>query len=362
MALVMVVEDEHMLRAYTARALRRLPGVEVVEAATYHDAVALMRQEQPTLLVSDIGLPDRSALGLLAELDQAGLHIPVVFMTAYLGDYRERIPERAGIEVFEKPVSMQTLSEVVRRLLTDESTRKAPFSVTEYLQLAGMGKHSVIIRVVRGGRQLGWVRIVRGQLWSARAGRHAGVAAVRGLIFAEGVRVEVEAADGEPGERSFEHPLEAILLDAYREQDEAIRTGTVSTLDDWTTVPQPAPVPDLGPDIDPPDAPEEPPHRVWTTPRAEPAPRTAWSASSRTRSTRRLAPEPEPRPPAQPEPAPEPEGFRSLMEQGLDALLGRDYHMAWRAFDAARAMKPDHPVVRANLARIRQLGHAPDDD
>lgn len=49
------------------------------------------------------------------------------------------------------------------------------------------------------------------------------------------------------------------------------------------------------------------------------------------------------------------------MESGLDALLTRNYSAAWAAFSRAEAVRPGHPVVRANLARIRELGKVPDE-
>lgn len=355
MSVVMVVEDEHMLRSYTVRALRRLPDVEVVEAANYREAAEHLQRHRPSLLVSDIGLPDQNALGLLTELDAAGMQIPVIFVSAYLGEYRDRIPNRAGIEVFEKPVSMSVLSETVDALLkSSRVARRAPFSVTEYLQLASMGKHSVVIRVVRDKEQLGWARMMRGDLWSAQAGRHSGVPAVRSLVFATEVNIEVEVFDGPAGARQINRPLEAILLDAFRAQDEASRRGLAD---------------DIEAGIDNLQAPARPAPRTKprTTPNRRPLARPAMPAlprrSGQTRSLsngqRRLgeALPALPRTPSAPPPPPD-DGFGALMEEGLDALLIRDYHLAWRAFSKARERRPDHPVVRANLARIRQMGHA----
>lgn len=346
MSVVMVVEDEHMLRAYTVRALRRLPNIEVVEAANYAEAVERLRQDRPSLLVSDIGLPDQNALGLLTELDAAGMQIPIIFVSAYLGEYRDHIPNRPGIEVFEKPVSMSVLSETVVELLEQsEGARRAPFSVTEYLQLAAMGKHSVLVRVIRDGEQLGWARILRGDLWSAQSGRHTGVPAVRALVFATDVKVEVEVFDGPAGPRQIRRPLEAILLDAFRAQDEALRKGLAD---------------DIEAGIDALQAPR-------TTARRRPLARPSMPALPRRSKARPLPTERTLKRPQSslsqpiPEPPPPDDGFDALMEEGLDALLIRDYHLAWRAFAKADGVRPDHPVVRANLTRIRQMGHAPEE-
>lgn len=360
MSVVMVVEDEHMLRSYTVRALRRLPHVEVVEAATYEEAAENLQRYRPSLMVSDIGLPDQNALGLLTELDAAGMQIPIIFVSAYLGEYRDYIPHRPGIEVFEKPVSMSVLSETVQRLLEESrSARRAPFSVTEYLQLASMGKHSVVVRVVRDSEQLGWARICRGDLWAAQAGPHTGIAAVRTLVFATEAKVEVEVFDGPAGPRQIHRPLEAILLDAFRAQDEALRRGLADDIEAGI------------------DALQAPPSKAPRSRRPLARPpmpalpgresrRSAFGDSKGTLDKKLPSlsrpPSQAPPPPPPPEPPPEPDdGFAALMEEGLDALLLRDYHLAWRAFAKAEKLRADHPVVRANLARIRQMGHAPDE-
>lgn len=354
MPVVMVVEDEHMLRAYTVRALGRLPEIDVVEAANYAEASELLREMRPNLMVSDIGLPDRNSLGLLTEIDSAGMHIPVVFVTAYLGDYRERIPNRAGIEVFEKPVSMGVLTDTVQRLLAEsQGAHRAPFSVTEYLQLAAMGRHTVMIRVIQADEQLGWARIQDGELWSARVGELSGMAAVNELLFATNVRVEVETADGMAGEREVTRPLEALLLDAFRRQDEARRAGKSRAKrlprrrrrslppDELPRLPRPSErKKKRGGFLSNSPLSALPPSKLSTPPPPPPP-----------------EPEPEPAPPSEPD-----DGFAQYMEEGLDALLVRDYHLAWRAFTEAKAIRPDHPVVRANLFRIRQMGHAPLDD
>lgn len=54
------------------------------------------------------------------------------------------------------------------------------------------------------------------------------------------------------------------------------------------------------------------------------------------------------------------EDFATLMDRGLDAMLGRDYPTAWRALRSADRIQPGVPTVLANLARLRQLGFGDD--
>ncbi|MCB9544421.1 MAG: hypothetical protein H6706_00835 [Myxococcales bacterium] len=48
--------------------------------------------------------------------------------------------------------------------------------------------------------------------------------------------------------------------------------------------------------------------------------------------------------------------FEGLMEQAFEALVANDRPKAWTALQAARALRPDHGLVKANLARLNALG------
>lgn len=379
MSLVMVVEDEQVLRESMVRSLRRLPGVEVVEASRYSDARRLMVEERPALLVSDLSLPDASALGLLAELDAAALDIPVIFITAYFGRFRDQIPRRQGVEVFEKPLPMNTLREVVLQQIEASRHRlRPPFSLPEYLQMAGLGRHSVMIRATREGLSQGWIRMVKGELWSARCGALRGEPAVCGLTFMQDARIDVEHLEGEPGPREVHAPVEAVLLEAFRILDEAHRDqrtgldGVLAVLDasdedafSFSTLPPPP----LG--IEHEDRTPETPAVASGLRRGEREPssglrrgeREASSGlrSAEPRSNRRkrmtagelldFAQLPSPlQPPARPELT-----FDDLLDEGREAVFMRDYARAWMAFEAAARLNPHHPGVRTNLERLAQM-------
>ncbi len=46
-----------------------------------------------------------------------------------------------------------------------------------------------------------------------------------------------------------------------------------------------------------------------------------------------------------------------LLDQGLDALLSRDYAKALDAFSKAKDINPEHPQVTTNLKRLAELGY-----
>ncbi|MCB9526840.1 MAG: response regulator [Myxococcales bacterium] len=225
MPLVMIIEDEPVLRSSMSRGLARLPDIEVIDAGLFRDAVRLLDVERPDLIVSDLDLPDGSGVEILGVLDRLGRRIPVVFVTAYLGSFRGQLPNRKDVEVYEKPLPLARLREVVlRHFKTTGAEIESPFTLADYLQLACMGRHSVRLEVVRRGEVAGAIDVYRGQVWAARAGDAQGEQAVAVLAFGTpGASTVVKRTGEDPGPRDVHKPWQHILLNAARLHDEALR-------------------------------------------------------------------------------------------------------------------------------------------
>lgn len=53
------------------------------------------------------------------------------------------------------------------------------------------------------------------------------------------------------------------------------------------------------------------------------------------------------------------ERVQVLLEQGIDALLGKDYPAAYIVLSKAAKLDPEHRLIRTNLRRLSQLGFSP---
>ncbi len=228
MARVLVVEDEEMLRTTMVRGISKLPNIEVLDAGTLEEALNQIDAEPPQMIFSDLNLPGRSGVELLGELEKRKIHIPVVYITAFLNTFKTMIPMHANVKVLEKPVGLNELRSIVL-----EHTKKknieaepAPFGVPDYLQLAGMGRYSVSITVENKGRIVGKIIIVSGEVWSAHydlqvKDEEEGKVIFRDIAFLQGARVSCQALVGDPGVRNIKDSWESLLLDAAREADES---------------------------------------------------------------------------------------------------------------------------------------------
>lgn len=291
MPTVLVVEDEPMLRASMVRGLSKLSGVSVLAAGSVDEARAIISATVPQLVITDLNLPDHSGLEVIAELDRVGARIPIIVASAWLR--RFKVPQRAGIVLLEKPVALSQLREVVVERLGLAEVG-APFTLADYVQLAGMGRRSVRLEVTRAGKHLGEVVIHRGDAWHARDARGDGPRALSRLLDTPDATVSAHPLVDAPT-RTLEGSCEALLLDHLRRQDEGrpLADGADLALDEVA--------------------------------------------------------------PSAPAPMPT-ESFETLYSRGVEALLDHRLQEAFAAFEEASRVGTS-ASLRANLERLRAMGY-----
>jgi signal transduction histidine kinase/CheY-like chemotaxis protein len=104
---ILVVDDEPEVLA-TLEGILRHHGAEVLTAASADEALTLLTQHQPTVLVSDLSMPGRDGFDLLRAVralpSPAGA-IPAAVLSAYLASEHASAATAAGFQLFiEKPV------------------------------------------------------------------------------------------------------------------------------------------------------------------------------------------------------------------------------------------------------------------
>jgi FixJ family two-component response regulator len=122
--IVFIVEDDPIVRgAISALLLSVGRHVQLFESAT--ELLKTSLPAVPSCLVLDIRLPGLSGLDLQAELANAGLSIPVIFITAY-GDIPMSVKAmKAGaIDFLTKPFRDQDLLDAVTRAIERDRNRR----------------------------------------------------------------------------------------------------------------------------------------------------------------------------------------------------------------------------------------------
>ena len=92
-----LVDDHKVLREGLRALLQLQPDIDVVaEASTVEDALVIAERLHPAIFLTDIGLPDRSGISLIYELQARGLNSRVVMLTAYKTEEYIRVALGAG--------------------------------------------------------------------------------------------------------------------------------------------------------------------------------------------------------------------------------------------------------------------------
>jgi CheY-like chemotaxis protein len=113
-----VEDDEATLDALTE--LLSLQGAEMAAAASVDQALGLLADFAPDVLVSDIGMPERDGYDLIREIRARGHDaedLPAVAVTAFASPEDRRRALAAGFQVhLAKPVDPHELTDVIAGL------------------------------------------------------------------------------------------------------------------------------------------------------------------------------------------------------------------------------------------------------
>lgn len=121
---VLLAEDDRELRQLLAVALRR-DGYEVLEAHDGNHLLELMAASlvssgggRPDIVVSDVRMPGKTGLELLAGLRRDDSSMPVVLITAFGDPETHAEAYRLGADaVLDKPLDLDDLRVVVQALV-----------------------------------------------------------------------------------------------------------------------------------------------------------------------------------------------------------------------------------------------------
>lgn len=117
---VWIVDDDRSIRWVLEKALQKadIPCKTFSEAESVLQAI---KKEQPALILSDIRMPGKSGLEMLAEIKKSYPKLPIIIMTAY-SDLDSAVASFQGgaFEYLPKPFDIDKAIELVRRA-TEES-------------------------------------------------------------------------------------------------------------------------------------------------------------------------------------------------------------------------------------------------
>ena len=324
---VLVVEDEPFARMVHLGAIARLPGVSAVGVGSVSEAQTIIAQQAPQVVVLDLQLADGTGIDVMARLAEQRISAVLIVVSAHIETFRNRLRHGPHLHLLAKPAPIKELLRIVEA--TQRTTLEpGPFSPLDYVQLACMGQHSVVISCV-GSEVCGEIVIEHGVLWSAHDEQGTGVQAFTRMVLSEKALIRVTPSRSPTAPRSIEESWEGLILDAMREKDEAARIRPAKSRSE---APPPA---TAAPILSAPSAPSTP-----STPSAKATPSPSPASASASRSV--LSTEVRTQ-------------FDLHVERGVRAVVERDFRAAIAAFEEAQKLWPDAPLLRHRLERLRVL-------
>jgi signal transduction histidine kinase/CheY-like chemotaxis protein len=122
---ILVVDDEENVRNYLATVFRR-NHADVRAAASAREALAIVAEWPPDVIITDLGMPEIDGYGLFERIRAISAldRVPVIALTAYArAEDRDRV-EKAGFDLYvTKPIEPVALLRVVAGAIRDRMTK-----------------------------------------------------------------------------------------------------------------------------------------------------------------------------------------------------------------------------------------------
>lgn len=136
---VVLADDHTLLRAGLRALLSRIPGVEVVgEAANGRDALAVVTERRPDILISDIAMPELTGLQLTPLVVQSCTATKVIMLSMYSSEEYVCQALRAGASGYLLKDSGTAELEIALRAVARGETYLSPavsrMVIADYLQ------------------------------------------------------------------------------------------------------------------------------------------------------------------------------------------------------------------------------------
>ncbi|MFQ5604844.1 MAG: response regulator [bacterium] len=115
---ILIVEDLPDVRATIVEMLKR-GGYEVLEAANGREALKLLDQKTPTLILTDIIMPEMDGLEIIRKLTELKPNLPIVVFTAAANATYLRVAMKFGaVYGLHKPFSQAELLTTLQKALS----------------------------------------------------------------------------------------------------------------------------------------------------------------------------------------------------------------------------------------------------
>jgi two-component system, LytTR family, response regulator len=139
---ILIVDDEPEARELLKFILQEEDGLEVVGlAGSVDEAVALLKQEEPGLVLLDIQMPGKDGFHFIDQVRQSGLEPGIIFVTAF-DHYAVQAIRNSVFDYIMKPVMQKELFNAISRFRSKKHPQEGQSlsELIEVLKGSGTGK------------------------------------------------------------------------------------------------------------------------------------------------------------------------------------------------------------------------------
>jgi len=144
---ILLVDDHKLVRAGIRSLLERLPGIEVIaEANDGHEALRLVAEHRPQVVLMDIAMPDLNGLDATRRLTADFAEVQVIILSIYSDEEHVYHALRAGAAGYLlKDAAIEELELAIRAVARGETYLSPPISkpvIAEYVRRTNAGPGS----------------------------------------------------------------------------------------------------------------------------------------------------------------------------------------------------------------------------
>jgi CheY-like chemotaxis protein len=111
---LLVIDDDPAWRALYSMAFEE--QFELIEASGAREALAMLRDVRPDVILLDLRMPKMNGLDFIRALDNGGIRIPIVVCSGVVTD-GERLPVPGAVRVAPKVSDLRELRAALREAL-----------------------------------------------------------------------------------------------------------------------------------------------------------------------------------------------------------------------------------------------------
>ncbi len=232
---ILLVDDEPLVLSSLRQGLQALdPTLTVFEAVDGIAALEVLDANTVDLVVSDVRMPRLDGVGLLTQMLNRSIGVPVVLLSAFRDSTdMAKATGMGAVSFLDKPVSYDELISAIERALTPGHRGfMEGFSLPSLLQLMNFERKSSTLSS-RSGDLVGRIFVSDGEVVDAWLGDDYGYSAFARILRLPEPTLELAPLPDQV-QRSINVTLNALLLNAIREDDERRRYGNVDEV--WDEV------------------------------------------------------------------------------------------------------------------------------